>query len=125
MISHPRGPGKPCRHSVTRTNAKSQTIGPLLPSFTVPRTQAVFGSRVSNASTRYERLLGVLRRCLVGFRPLPDHGGMITAGWRRQICVEQAISVKYHNPRSAMASRKAGLSPYSASAATQRADRTL
>src|SRR6266540_6179959 len=125
MINHKRGPGKPCRHSVTRTNAKSQTIGPLLPSFTIPRTQAVFPSRVSTSSTRYDRLVGVFSRFLVGLRPFPDHGGMITAGWRRQIRVEQATSIKYHNPKSAMASRKAGLSPYSASAATQRADRTL
>src|SRR6266516_3619948 len=111
MISHTRDPGKPCRHSVTRTNAKSQTIGPLLPSFTVPRTQASFGSRVSTPSSRYDRLVGVFSRALVGFRPRPDHGGVMTAGCGRQIRVEQAISVNYHNPRSAMASRKAGLSP--------------
>ena len=50
--SHRRGPGKPCRASVMRTNAKSQTIGPVLPSLTVPRTQAVFGNRRSRSSTR-------------------------------------------------------------------------
>src|SRR5947207_15864951 len=102
MISHTRGPGKPWRHSVTRTNVKSQTIGPLLPSFTVPRTKASFGSRVSPPSSRYDRLVGVFSRFLVGFRPRPDHGGTMTAGWRRQISVEHAISVKYHNPGSAM-----------------------
>src|SRR5215207_11225015 len=111
MISHTRAPGKPARHSVTRTNAKSQTIGPLLPSLTVPRTQASFGNRVSTPSSRYERFVDVFSRSLVGFRPRPDHGGRMTAGWRRQIRVEQAISVKYHKPRSAIASRKAGLSP--------------
>src|SRR5437867_2493730 len=111
MTNQMRGPGKPCRASVTRTNAKSHTIGPLLPSLTVPRTHAVFGNLRSTSSTRYGRLLAVFSRTLVGFRPRPDHAGTISAGWRRQIRLEHAISVKYHNPKAAMASRKAGLSP--------------
>src|SRR5438552_5702516 len=110
MISHRRGPGMHYRHSVMRTNAKSQTIGPLLPSLIVPRTQAVLGSRLSTSSTRYARLVGVFKRFLLGLRPLPDQGGMISAGWRRLLRVEQATSVKNHRSKVAIASRKAGLS---------------
>src|SRR5215831_4670870 len=108
MINHSRGPGNPSRASVTRTNARSQMIGPLDPSLMVARVQALLGSRRSKSSTRSGVVVGVLSRFLLGLRPLPDQGGTITAGTRRHINWSQLTSEKYHLPKASTASRKAG-----------------
>src|SRR5664279_374790 len=118
MISQTSGPGKFARDSTKRRKAKSQMMGPLLPSLIVAVVQASAGTEETRSSTRTGRSVA-LRKCKrMGWRPRPFHSGRYTSGRDCQIKVEHLISVKYHLFSAATPSRKAGESPYNSSAAT-------
>jgi hypothetical protein len=118
MINQTSPAGKLSRASVVRRKANSQAMGPLLPSLTMAESQSLLGILRTSRLTCSGRLLGLRKRSRVGWRPWPFHWGTYTLGCLRQIRVVFLTSVKYHLPRAAIPSRKAGESPYNLSAAT-------
>src|SRR5690606_33149755 len=120
MTNQRSRPGKPARASVRRKKAKSQIMGPLLPSLMTALVQPLAGTNLTTSSTLTGLSAASRNRQRVGRRPRPDQGGITSWGRLSQTNDVQRISVKYHLPRAATPSRKAGESPYKASAATHR-----
>ena len=113
------GPGKFARDSIRRRKAKSQTIGPLLPSLIVAVVQASGWDRQEpgHPPEAGGRFSCANANGWGGDRALSTRADTLQDAIR-QIRVEHLISVKYHLFSAATPSRKAGESPYNSSAAT-------